>query len=268
MSDILKEICLDKRVHIESQRVIKPINVLEREILDVDPPKGFKQALIHQIEAGHHALIAEIKKASPSKGLIREDFHPQLLAVDYLEGGAACLSVLTDKPYFQGDDSYLRLARQTSGLPCLRKDFILDEYQIYEARALGADCILLIMAALDLTTARSLAQVTHSLGMDVLVEVHNQAELENALYVEADLMGINNRNLKTLAIDLATTEQLAPMVPDNCLLVAESGIYSHADIERMANAGAQAYLVGESLMRQDDVVKATRELLGLPLDEG
>lgn len=266
MSDVLQEICLDKRVHIEGQRLIRPIEQLERDILNADPPKGFKQALLRTAEEGRHALIAEIKKASPSKGLIREDFHPELLAMDYLEGGASCLSVLTDKPYFQGDDQFLVQARKASGLPCLRKDFMLDEYQIFEARALGADCILLIMAALELTTARSLAKSSHALGMDVLIEVHNQAELEDALYVDADMIGVNNRNLKTLEIDLATTEALAPQVPDECLLVAESGIYSNADIKRMASAGAQAFLVGESLMRQDDLVIATRELLGLPSD--
>lgn len=262
MSDVLQEICLDKRVHIESQRLVRPMEQLERLILDADPPKGFKNALIRTADQGRPALIAEIKKASPSKGLIREDFHPELLAMDYLEGGASCLSVLTDKPYFQGEDVFLTQARKASGLPCLRKDFMLDEYQVYEARALGADCILLIMAALELTTARSLAQTSHALGMDVLIEVHNQAELEQALYVDADLVGVNNRNLKTLEIDLAVSEQLAPLVPADRMLVAESGIYSNSDLQRMAAAGAQAFLVGESLMRQDDLVKATRELLG------
>lgn len=267
MSDVLQEICLDKRVHIEGRRLIRPMEQLEHDILQADPPKGFKQALVNTAEEGRYALIGEIKKASPSKGLIRADFHPELLALDYLEGGASCLSVLTDTPYFQGEDRFLTQARKASGLPCLRKDFMLDEYQVFEARALGADCILLIMAALELTTARSLARASHSLGMDVLIEVHNEAEMENALFIDADLIGINNRNLKTLEIDLATTEQLAPMVPDGSLMVAESGIYARSDIERMAACGAQAFLVGESLMRQDDLVKATRELLGLPLDQ-
>lgn len=268
MSDVLKNICLDKRVHIEGCRLTRPIEQLERDILDADPPKGFKNAILHTLQEGRYPLIAEIKKASPSKGLIREDFHPELLALDYLEGGATCLSVLTDKPYFQGEDAFLSQARQASGLPCLRKDFMLDDYQIFEARALGADCILLIMAALELTDARSLAGTAHALGMDVLVEVHNQAELEHALYVDADLIGINNRNLKTLQVDLATTETLAAMVPKGQLLVAESGIHNHADLRRMADAGAHAFLVGESLMRQEDLVKATRELLGLPVEEG
>jgi len=260
--NVLTEICLDKRVHIERQRLLRPLEELERAVLEADPPRRFKQALIASAEQGRPALIAEIKKASPSKGLIRKDFHPRTLALDYLEGGASCLSVLTDKPYFQGDDGHLSEARDASGLPVLRKDFMLDPYQIFEARALGADCILLIMAALDSATANSLAQIAHSLGMDVLIEVHNEAELEQALIVPADLIGINNRNLKTLQVDLAVTEQLAPMVPGECLLVAESGIHSHADIQRMTKAGAEAFLVGESLMRQDDVVKATRQLLG------
>lgn len=264
--NILSEICLDKRVHIERQRLLRPFEDLERAVLEADPPRRFKEALIASAKQGRPALIAEIKKASPSKGLIRDDFHPRTLAMDYLEGGASCLSVLTDKPYFQGDDSYLNEARDASGLPVLRKDFMLDPYQIYEARTLGADCILLIMAALDSATANSLAQTAHSLGMDVLIEVHNEAELEEALIVPADLIGINNRNLKTLEVDLANTEQLAPLVPRNCLLVAESGIHTHDDLERMTNAGAEAFLVGESLMRQDDVAKATRELLGLAED--
>ncbi len=263
MSDVLARICADKRRHVEASRERLPLAGLERHAAAASPPRGFKTALERRIAEGGLALIAEIKKASPSKGLIRADFDPATLARAYAKGGASCLSVLTDEPYFQGKDSYLGEARAAVDLPALRKDFMLEPYQIVESRVLGADCILLIMAALADAEARDLARLAHALAMDVLVEVHDAEELDRALAVEADLVGINNRNLKTLAVDLATTEALAPRVPRDRLLVAESGLYGHADLERMAKVGARAFLVGESLMREADVTAATRRLLGL-----
>ena len=262
MSDVLAKICHDKRAHIaHCKREITPA-ALEARAKAAPPPRGFRRALETSIAAGRPALIAEIKKASPSKGLIRPDFDPPALARAYREGGASCLSVLTDAPYFQGCDAFLTTAREATDLPCLRKDFMLDPYQVTEARAIGADCILLIMACLEDAQASELSSAAHELKMDVLIEVHDAAELDRALTIKSDLLGINNRNLKTLQIDLATTEELAPRVPANRLLVAESGIYRHADLERMNQAGARCYLVGESLMRQEDVTAATRNLLG------
>jgi indole-3-glycerol phosphate synthase len=265
VSDVLARICADKRRHVDAMRERRPLAEVERAAARADAPRGFKAALERAGAAGRLALIAEIKKASPSKGLIRADFDPATLAKAYAAGGASCLSVLTDAPYFQGDDAYLEQARSAAGLPCLRKDFMLDPYQIVESRALGADCVLLIMAALDDATAGALCRMAHDHGMDVLVEVHDGDELDRALGVDADLVGINNRNLKTLAVDIATTERLAPRVPADRLLVAESGLYAHADLRRMAAAGARAFLVGESLMRETDVTAATRRLLGLEL---
>jgi indole-3-glycerol phosphate synthase len=263
LSDVLARICADKRRHVAAMRGHQPLAMLERRAAAAPPPRGFRRALERTIAAAGLALIAEIKKASPSKGLIRADFDPPALARAYRDGGASCLSVLTDAPYFQGDDSFLGAARAAVDLPCLRKDFMLEPYQIVESRALGADCVLLIMAALEDAVAAELAREAHGLGMDVLVEVHDAAELDRALVVDADLLGINNRNLKTLQVDIATTEALAPRVPPDRLLVAESGLYSRADLQRMAAAGARAFLVGESLMREADVTLATRRLLGL-----
>ena len=262
MSDVLAEICEHKRAHVAAMKAERPLARLEAE-LPAEPPRGFGRALRAARAAGRHALIAEIKKASPSKGLIRADFAPAMLAEAYAAGGATCLSVLTDEPYFQGRDEYLAAARAAVPLPALRKDFMLDPWQIVESRWLGADCVLLIMACLDDGAARELAAAAMELGMDVLVEVHDEAELDRALLLpETALLGINNRDLKSLKVDLATFERLAPRVPKDRLLVAESGLYGHADLARMAAAGAGAYLVGESLMREADVTAATRRLLG------
>ena len=261
MSDTLARIVDDKRRHVTACKERVSQGACEKRAQACEPPRGFARALKAAIADGRYGLIAEIKKASPSKGLIRPDFDPPSLARAYERGGATCLSVLTDEPYFQGKDEFLSQARAATRLPALRKDFMIDPYQIAEARALGADCILLIMACLDDALAAELAQLSHAWGMDVLVEVHDAAELDRALRVEGDLIGVNNRNLKTLAVDLATTEQLAPKVPKDRVVVAESGLGSPADLARMAKVGARAFLIGESFMRKPDVEAAVREIL-------
>jgi indole-3-glycerol phosphate synthase len=261
MSDTLTKITADTAKHVARCKARRPLAVVEAEAKTADPPRGFARALKATIASGRYGLIAEIKKASPSKGLIRPDFDPPSLARAYERGGATCLSVLTDEPYFQGKDEFLVQARAATKLPALRKDFMIDPYQIVESRALGADCVLLIMACLDDKLAAELAKLAHHWGMDVLVEVHNAEELARALAIEGDLIGVNNRNLKTLAVDLATTEALAPKVPKDRVLVAESGLGSPADLARMAKVGASAFLIGESFMRKPDVEVAVREIL-------
>src|SRR5437016_4527363 len=264
MADVLAEICAAKREHVARRKAARPLASLTALAAEAPLVRPFAAALEGRIADGHYGLIAEIKKASPSKGLIRADFDPPTLAKAYEAGGATCLSVLTDEPYFQGRDEYLTAARAACIVPVLRKDFILDPYQVIESRALGADCILLIMAALEDAAARELAAAAAELDLDILVEVHDRAELDRALRLETRLIGINNRDLNSLKVDLHTTEQLAPLVPPGRIVVGESGISQAADLDRLAAAGARCFLVGESLMRAADVAAATRKLLRLP----
>ena len=261
MSNILDQICDDKRLHIAERKAAAPIGGLVARAARQSAPRGFHGALRSAVSAGRTGLIAEIKKASPSGGLIRADFDPPALARAYEAGGAACLSVLTDTPYFHGEDDFLTAAHDAAALPVLRKDFILDPYQVVESRATGADCILLIMAVLEDGQAAELEVAALEHDMDVLVESHNAQELQRALRLKSLLMGINNRDLTTLTVDLATTEELVSMIPKGYTIVSESGIGSPGDIARVAAAGAHCILVGESLMRQADVRAATGALL-------
>ncbi|CCQ73962.1 indole-3-glycerol phosphate synthase TrpC [Magnetospira sp. QH-2] len=266
MDNVLDKICADKRDHVARCKADRSLADVERAAKSAEPTRGFAEALTQAVAEGGHGLIAEIKKASPSKGLIRGDFDPETLAAAYEAGGASCLSVLTDQPYFQGHDDYLVAARSVVDLPVLRKDFMVDPYQVTEARSLGADCILLIMAALDDGLAKELESAAMDWGMDVLIEIHDGEELDRALALRSPLLGINNRNLKTLEVSLATTETLAPRVPTDRHLVCESGLFSAKDLHRMSKVGAHRFLIGESLMRQPDVAAATKAILA-PIED-
>ena len=262
MSDILAQIAAYKRDEVRVRRTARSQSELEAAAREASAPRGFRSALVRAHAPGRLALIAEIKKASPSKGLIRADFDPPALARAYAEGGAACLSVLTDGPSFQGADAYLTAARDAVTLPCLRKEFLVDPWQVAESRALGADAILVILAMVDDSLASELLSEARRWGLDALVEVHDEAEMGRAAILGADLVGVNNRDLRTFVTDLAITERLAAKAPATALLVTESGISNAVDTARLEASGARAMLVGESLMRQQDVAAATRALLG------
>lgn len=254
---VLDQICARKQEHIRIKKAQTPLAALEQKIEQQEPPRGF----ITAIRERSPALIAEVKKASPSKGVIRDDFDPVAIAEAYKRAGATCLSVLTDEPYFQGNDEYLVNVKNAVPLPLLRKDFMLDPYQIYESRALGADCVLLIMAALSDSQAGDLYRLAVELGMDVLVEIHDADELNRALAIDAAMIGINNRNLKTLEVDIGTSRRLAPLFPNSTIKIAESGIETHEQLTCLHSLGFHGFLVGESLMRQENIELAARKLL-------
>ena len=263
MPDVLARICGETLNEVQRRRQATPLDALKRKITEAHAkPRGFGLALKDAVIAGRCGLIAEIKKASPSGGLIRPDFDPVAIARAYEVAGATCLSVLTDGPYFQGDAAHLRSARAATRLPVLRKDFMLDPWQIYESRAMGADCVLLIMAALTNDMALEMEATARYLDMDVLVEVHDHAELDRALGLQTPLIGVNNRNLRTMQTDLQTTVDLAPFVPPDRLLITESGIRNRDDVGQLGQVGAQCLLIGESLLRQADVGAAIHTLLG------
>ena len=264
MSDVLARICADKRAELDRRMAARPLAEVREAAARVPRPRGFTARLDAAVAAGGYGLVAEIKKRSPSRGLIRADFEPAALAAAYARGGASCLSVLTDTAYFGGTDACLQAARAATRLPVLRKDFMLDPYQIVEARAIGADCVLLILAVLCDQDATALEDTALALGMDVLIEVHDEAELARALALRSPLIGINNRDLKTLTVDLGTTERLADRVPADRTVVCESGLSTPQDLARMARAGVHRFLIGEALMAEADVEAATRALLGSP----
>lgn len=264
MSDTLNKINETKQGEVAALKQQISLSELMDSAKKADAPRGFISALQTASDSGY-GLIAELKKASPSKGLIRADFNPPILAKAYEDGGASCLSVLTDRTYFQGDNDFLKAARQAVSLPVLRKDFMIDPIQIIESRALGADCILLIMASLSLAQAQELEDTAREYGMDVLIEVHDAKELETACQLKSPLMGINNRNLKTMEISLEVGKAMLPLLPGDRIAVAESGLFTPADLADMAGAGARCFLIGESLMRADDVQGATADILANPV---